>query len=244
MYFPPLEPVSISENYISGDVTVDPSAVVAPGAILQAAPRSKIVVGAGVCIGMGAIIKAYRGKIEIKRGSTIGAAVLVLGNSTIGAQCSVGAATTIFNTTVEPMTVIAPGSVIGDSSRQIQEREEEQQSLEYSPADSEPLDSKDTEQSAEEVRATRAESVPESLPLEKAPPPEPQIPIPEKTQSPSTSFEDSPWYGGSEMNAGTESQIEMGIEPEKEKEPPSSGSPVIGKVYINQLLLTLFPQKQ
>jgi carbon dioxide concentrating mechanism protein CcmN len=72
MYLPPLQPVSNSKIRISGDVKIHPSAVLAPGVILQAAPNSSIVIGAEVCIGMGAILNAYQGCIEIESGAILG----------------------------------------------------------------------------------------------------------------------------------------------------------------------------
>ena len=65
MYLQPLQPVSNKDVYISGDVTIDPSAALAPGVILQAAPNSRIIIGAEVSIGMGTVINAHQGEIAI-----------------------------------------------------------------------------------------------------------------------------------------------------------------------------------
>ncbi|MBZ8180708.1 LbetaH domain-containing protein [Oscillatoria salina] len=119
MYLPPLQPANNSHVYVWGDVTIHPSAAIAPGAILQAAPDSKIVIAAGVCLGMGAIINAYQGTIEIEPGATLGTGVLIVGYGKIGANACVGAATTIFNASVAAREVIAAGSVLGDTSRQV-----------------------------------------------------------------------------------------------------------------------------
>ena len=213
MYFPPLEPVSNSENYISGDVTIDSSAFVAPGAILQAAPGSQIVIGAGACVGMGSILKAYHGAIKIKKGAILGAAVLVVGNSEIGDKACIGAATTIFNARVEAMAVIAAGSIIGDTSRRVSQEPEEE-------SEEEPVaEPTEQEQQAEIVEPSPPET--EAIP---------QPPVSEEPEAVTTPIEETP--------------LEIEIETEKKTEPQSATAPVIGKVYINQLLLTLFPQNQ
>jgi carbon dioxide concentrating mechanism protein CcmN len=213
MYFPPLEPVSNSENYISGDVTIDASAFVAPGAILQAAPGSQIVIGAGACVGMGAILKAYHGAIKIKKGAILGAAVLVLGNSEIGDKACIGAATTIFNASVEAMAVIAAGSIIGDTSRQLRE---------------EPKEEPEGESILEPTEQEQQSEIPEPSPREIE-----AIPQPSVSENPAAA-----------TTPGEETPLEIELETEKETEPRSATATVIGKVYINQLLLTLFPQNQ
>lgn len=119
MYFPPLNLADRDRVYVNGDVTIDPSAAIAPGTILQAAPNSRLIVAAGVCIGMGAVIEACGGTLEIKTGATLGAGVLAIGWGEIGANACVGAATTIVNASVESWQVIPAGSVVGDSSRQV-----------------------------------------------------------------------------------------------------------------------------
>ncbi|MEC4984785.1 MAG: carbon dioxide concentrating mechanism protein [Oscillatoria sp. PMC 1076.18] len=119
MYLPPLQPANNSHVYLWGEVKIHPSAAIAPGAILQAAPDSKIVIAAGVCLGMGAIINAYQGIIEIETGAILGTGVLIVGCGKIGANASIGAATTIFNTSVAAGEIIPAGSVLGDTSRQV-----------------------------------------------------------------------------------------------------------------------------
>jgi carbon dioxide concentrating mechanism protein CcmN len=100
-------------------VIIHPSAVIAPGVILQAAPNSKIIIGSGVCIGMGSILQVHQGILEVEAGANLGAGFLMVGQGKIGANACIGAATTVFNCSVESGQVVAPGSVIGDSSRRI-----------------------------------------------------------------------------------------------------------------------------
>jgi carbon dioxide concentrating mechanism protein CcmN len=117
MYVPPLRPPSHDDTYISGEVTIDPSAAIAPGVLLQASPNSKIIIGAGVCIGMGSILHAYEGVLEIEVGANLGSGVLILGKGKIGANACVGSTATILSSSIEPQQVVLPGSLIGDKSR-------------------------------------------------------------------------------------------------------------------------------
>lgn len=117
-------PLHLSGNfnsYVSGEVTIDPSAAIAPGAILQATPNSRIAIAAGVCIGMGSVLHAHDGILEIGAGAILGAGVLVVGAGKIGENACIGSATTIFNCSIEPGQVIAPGSLLGDTSRSFDE---------------------------------------------------------------------------------------------------------------------------
>ena len=52
IYLPPPQPVLNTDIRISGDVDIHPTASLAPGVILQAAPNCRIVIRADVCIGM------------------------------------------------------------------------------------------------------------------------------------------------------------------------------------------------
>ncbi|MGD1807514.1 acyltransferase [Dapis sp. BLCC M126] len=119
MQLPPLQPITNIEPFVSGDVKIDPSVAIAPGVIIQAADNCQIIIAAGVCIGMGAIIHAYQGNIEIESGVTIGSGVLLVGKSKIGANACVGALATIIEQDLEPDKVVLPTSIIGNSGRKI-----------------------------------------------------------------------------------------------------------------------------
>jgi carbon dioxide concentrating mechanism protein CcmN len=119
MSLPPLHPPANPEVYIRGDVTIHPSAAIAPGVIIQAEANSRITINAGVCIGMGSVLHAYQGSLEIQEGVNLGAGVLVIGEVTIGANACIGSSATLFNCSVEPGQLIASGSLCGDSSRQV-----------------------------------------------------------------------------------------------------------------------------
>ena len=117
MSLSPLHLTCNFNSYISGEVTIDPSAAIAPGVILQADPNSQIIIAAGVCIAMGAVLHARDGILEIEAGATIGAGVLLVGRGKIGANACIGSATTILNCSIEPEQVVAPNSLLGDTSR-------------------------------------------------------------------------------------------------------------------------------
>jgi carbon dioxide concentrating mechanism protein CcmN len=119
MHISPLQPISTSSACVSGDVTIDPSAAIALGVLIQADPNSKIMIAAGVCIGMGSIIHAQGGVLEIGSGANLGAGVLILGQGKIGANSCIGSVTTILNSSIAAGQVVAPGSLIdGISDRE------------------------------------------------------------------------------------------------------------------------------
>ncbi|MCU0532898.1 MAG: hypothetical protein MUD14_03255 [Hydrococcus sp. Prado102] len=213
MYLPPVRPVSYSNIYVSGDVTIDESAVIAPGTILNAAPDSRIVIRAGVCIGMGTVLNASGGAIEIEEGAVIGAGVLAIGNVQIGDRACIGTATTIFNASVEKMAVIPSGSLIGDMSRQVaMVVEERANNGKYSVADnngSTPEPETDREQALQD---SSIESDERSSVAGESPPEEPSVEV-------------------------------APHQPESEPATQNSKSPVVGQVYINQLLVKLFPER-
>jgi len=59
MSLPILQPSTIKNIQIRGDVTIDDSAVIADGVIINAPEGSKIIIHGGVCLGMGSIITAF-----------------------------------------------------------------------------------------------------------------------------------------------------------------------------------------
>ena len=119
MYLSPLQLSSNSQILMSGDVVVNESAAIAPGVILQADPGSRISIAAGACIGMGAILHAREGNLDIGAGVILGAGVLVVGSGTIGANACIGAAATLIDPCIPQMQILPAGSLIGDSSRQV-----------------------------------------------------------------------------------------------------------------------------
>lgn len=118
MHLSPLQPISNSHFYVSGNVTIHPSAAIAPGVLLQADPESQIIIAAGVCVGMGAILHAHAGILEVESGANIGTGVLIVGKGKIGTNACIGSMTTILNSDLRWGEVVPPCSLIGDASRQ------------------------------------------------------------------------------------------------------------------------------
>ena len=124
MHLPPLPLSSNYYVYMEGDVSIDPNAAIASGVILRAATDSKIIIGAGVCIGIGSIIHAQQGILEVEAGANLGAGVLVVGTGKIGINACIGALTTVWNASIEPWQVVPPGSLVGCKGRQVADVEE------------------------------------------------------------------------------------------------------------------------
>ncbi len=102
---------------MDGNVTIDPSAAIAPGVLLQAEENSRITIGAGVCIGAGTVIHAAGGNLDICMGVCLGRGVLIIGSGTIAPNACIGAGTTAIDPQIEEGAVIPTHSLIGDRSR-------------------------------------------------------------------------------------------------------------------------------
>lgn len=149
MQLRPLQPQDDARFYISGNVTIHPSAAIAPGVFLQADPDSEILIAAGVCIGKGSILHAYQGILEIGSGSILGTQVLVIGKGTIGVNACIGSMSTIWNCSVEPGKVVPPHSVVGQMGRLGPELEAEGETPNASaPAPAQPQKSSHSNKSA------------------------------------------------------------------------------------------------
>jgi carbon dioxide concentrating mechanism protein CcmN len=103
--------------HLDGNVSIDPTAAIAPGVLLQAEADSRVTIGAGVCIGAGTIVHASGGNIDIGAGVCIGRGVLIVGSGGIDRNACIGAGTTIFNPQIEEGDVIPTHSILGDKSR-------------------------------------------------------------------------------------------------------------------------------
>ncbi|MDJ0846162.1 transferase [Crocosphaera sp.] len=223
MPLPLIQPPSRSEVSIIGEVIIHEGAVVAPGTILQAAPNSRIVIHSGACIGMGTLINAYKGDIEIESGAMLGAGVLIVGHSKIGQNVCLGSCTTVINASVESGTTIEAGSLVGDTSRQFSEPKT--QSPKQIKADHNGSSEnghlttnnhkKDSQSNKTKTEQNRPEFVEEMEDLWADPPPEIEQ-VPDIPEIPT------------QPNVSAENK----------------NAPVVGQVYINQLLCTLFPDRQ
>jgi carbon dioxide concentrating mechanism protein CcmN len=208
IYLPPPQPTINRDIRISGDVEIHPTASLAPGVILQAAPEHKIIVGADACIGMGAIINAAQGSIEIGSGAILGAGVLIIGASKIGSNCCIGTSTTIFQSDVATMVVIEPGSIIGDGSRQADKSSHEQSET----------------QSSKNSKNVNHIGV--------------------KYDSKSDSVDKPQHQSVQNSNYVPDSPSVTPVETATQNPLNQNKKPVVGQLYINELLITLFPHNK
>lgn len=230
MSVPPLRLSNNFESYISGEVSIHPSAVLAPGVILQAAANSKIIIGAGACIGMGTILQVYEGTLEIEAGVNLGAGFLMVGNGKIGSNACIGSATTVFYCSVAPGQVVAPGSILGDTSRQISQTQQPEPSITQEPraeqnqALSEEKTISATKTSVSPVLELEYQSI--SFPSPVTTPKSESPPVEEIAAAPTEINDDS------------------------QRSPPATelmntfGTQIYGQGSIQRLLITLFPHRQ
>ena len=264
MYLPPLQPTTNLEIRLCGDVEIDPTASIAPGVILQAAPNSRIIIGVDVCLGMGVIISACGGDVEISNGATLGSGVLVIGRSQIGNNACIGTSTTIINTDVESMKVITPGSIIGEDSlstkKEIVQNDSE-------PPVSSPTATQNGSFQPNAIADTSAKPSPQHLngadvtkSSKGISTPSTNGRIPQKESANKTNLNSgtkSFSYFASSVNsndpdpwAEKESELQDSTEEVNleikgiEKSIETKKGTAIGKVYLDQLLVTLFPHKK
>lgn len=176
MYLPPLQLIPNSQIYLSGNVVVDEGAAIAPGVILQADPDSRLSIAAGTCIGMGAILHARQGTLEIGAGAILGAGVLVVGSGAIGANACIGAGTTLINPCIDKMQILPAGSLVGDDSRQIKaepkpQPEPETSSVEEPPVEPPPVEPPEAEPTNPLTTPPETAASPPSTPTEQPPQP-------------------------------------------------------------------------
>lgn len=122
-YLPPLEPIGDFRSYVCGDVVIDETAAIASGVLIQADQGSSINIGAGVCIGMGAVIHAQGGTLEIGAGANLGAGVLVYGSSKIGEGACIGASSSIVRAVIAKGAIVPPCSLISGLDQTAVEKE-------------------------------------------------------------------------------------------------------------------------
>jgi carbon dioxide concentrating mechanism protein CcmN len=237
MYLPPLQAVHNAELYQTGDVTVDPSAVIGLGVILRASPKGRIVIRAGACLGMGTIINACEGTIEIESGAVLGPGVLMVGQGKVGANASVGAVSTIFNASIPPMQVLAAGSVIGQIAAKVlseSARSPTQQQSKVNPEISaveavEPTESSPPVAESASSQPTGTTNDPSPLTTDEA---ENSDPSPLMTDEAENSYENS---GGETSQPQLTNDAAPGAV-------PNAGTPIYGQIYISRMLGTIFPQ--
>lgn len=237
MHLPPVHSVSLSEYFVSGNVIIHETAVIAPGVILEAAPDYQIIIEAGVCIGLGSVITAHAGDVKIQEQAAIAPGCLVIGPVTIGPTACLGSRSTIFQQDIDAQALIPPGSLLinrvastqtvtasaptGDS---VTEKQSPSTSNPIAPIPS-PWDN----EPPATVTDFLSDQPKQSMARETMPSPAKaagQIP---SNQSPEESTPTAPTV-----------VTTAPLVPEEVQEKP----PVVGQVYINQLLLTLFPERR
>lgn len=113
-------PVSVNSSafYTVGQVEIAPDVVIAPGVILSAEPGHCLYIAAGVCLGASVIIQACWGDLRLEADVCVGSGTLIMGQGLIAQGACIGSETTIINPAIAANNTIAPGSLMGDRSRQ------------------------------------------------------------------------------------------------------------------------------
>jgi carbon dioxide concentrating mechanism protein CcmN len=112
-----LRSIDTAHYFVSGNVTIQEGSAIAAGVLIQADPDSRVVIGAGVCIGIGSVIHAHGGTIEIQEGANIGAGALLVGAMKIGRRACIGSISTLLDSSIEAGGLVPSGSLLGDRSR-------------------------------------------------------------------------------------------------------------------------------
>lgn len=262
MSVPPLRLYNNFETFYSGEVIIHASAVIAPGVIMQAAPNSKIIIGSGVCIGMGSILQVDTGTLEIESGANLGAGFLMVGAGKIGTNACIGSATTVFRSSVESGKVVPAGSVIGDTSRTFSEpspqemngkvkqpqlpvTEQVEQAKEIQAAD-EPEEVEEivsnTSNTSNASNASNASNTSNGTkPSIYTTPPVTPSPRPYVSPSPISYF--SPVKDSTDLTQETDS-LEDSVEEPTNANSNGAGNHIYGRSNVKSLLTTLFPHRQ
>lgn len=216
----PLQPLHLCSRphvRVVGDITIHPSAAIAPGAILLAAPHGRIEIAAGACIGMGVILNAGQGEITIEEGASLGPGVLIIGPCHIGANSCIGGLSTLYATSVPDMEVILSGSLLGAP------HDQERPSAPVMPPASPPT-SQPVELDSDPWSTGTTEPAPSPAPpSEPSPRPDPPTPVPEPAPpSDQSSAAPQPDHADSQQSERL----------------------MKSKLMINQLLVTLFPHDE
>lgn len=115
MHLPPLEPPVRAGYFASGDVAIAPDAIIGVGTVLVAEPGSRLEIKSGACLGLGCVLQARGGLLCVEQGAILGAGVLVVGASLIGANACIGSSCTLYNISIQAGEILAPGTLLGQS---------------------------------------------------------------------------------------------------------------------------------
>ena len=103
-------------DHCYGQVDLAASGTIAPDAILGADPGCRLVIGPGVCLGSGVLVRASHGDLVVEAGASLGLGVVVVGRGRIGRHACIGANSTLINPEVADRQVLAPDTLWGDPS--------------------------------------------------------------------------------------------------------------------------------
>ncbi|NER86807.1 MAG: transferase [Moorea sp. SIO2C4] len=244
MHLPKLLLSNNSHIHVEGNVSIDPSAAISAGVILRADPDSKITIAAGVCIGMGAIIHAHKGTVEVESGASLGAGVLVVGKGKIGANASIGSLTTIWNHSVESLQVVPSASVLGDKGRPLpEESQPTPDSLEQKPQESSstlPDQSFTTESVNGQVPSTSNTVATDTTETNTTDTNSIETNSTETNSTETNSIDTN----STETNTTETIEAERTAESQTESPAPKTQPTVHGQGSLNRLLDTLFPYNQ
>lgn len=204
-----------TEVYVNGEVTIDETAVIAPGVILQATAQGKIIIKAGACLGMGTVLTANEGTIEIGEGAILGAGVLMIGSGKISDRACVGTASTLISTSVGEMELVSPGSLLGDPSRHPSSNAHHEASSDVNPDHNGHVASSESNASPKATSTPQGKNNPTEASTE------------ETAENPSAS----------DNNATTD-------ENNASQEQSPNNTTIYGQTHIERLMVTLFPHKE
>lgn len=233
MSIPVLQVPSIPNTRVVGDVTIDPTAIIAPGVILNATPGCRIVIKSGACLGMGTIITAIGGDVVVESNAILGAGSLIVGACVIGTQASLGALVTIYRADVPANAVISAGTILGDSSRK-------------PPCQSPPHPSPPSAAPVQQGDGNEDNQSPPTPPSSTTTQETKQGVEQENTENAEAKAEEEdPWHQ-EETPSQTSSAENSNVPPDASHTPQpdtSAKKSVVGRVYVNKLLFTLFPDR-
>ncbi|MBP0027724.1 hypothetical protein [Roseofilum sp. Guam] len=233
----PWQPLHNQKSCIDGEVSIDPSAVVAPGVALIANPESRIAIAAGACIGMGVVLHADGGTLRVEEGAILGAGVLVVGSGTIGARACIGPVSTVFNCSVESEQVVPPGSLLGDQGRSETENQQMEEPVEAEPeVEVEPEVEPEPEVKPQAQESKITGEVPQSNPSATQASIHSAIARNLIANPPTTRTNgnlDTPNSDQPSTDSSTEDPTSRSV-----------NSPVYGQQHLQRLMATLFPHRQ
>jgi carbon dioxide concentrating mechanism protein CcmN len=172
----------------------------------------------------------------------------MVGQGTIGGNACIGAATTVFNCSVAPEQVVPAGSILGDSSRQVDENQNQPPTETSSdttvtnPPEAEPEKQKEKVVTSTQFSATtfvdfKQESTSVSPPT---PTPKSQSPPVAETPLVTNSTPEETSLPGSQATNSQEPEPS----PANAENSQIFGTQIYGQGSINRLLTTLFPHRQ